>query len=37
MKRALRQPLVIDGRNLFEPAQMKKLGFDYLPMGRHAT
>jgi UDPglucose 6-dehydrogenase len=37
MKRALRRPLVIDGRNLFEPAQMKRLGFEYLPMGRSAT
>ncbi len=32
--RALRQPLVIDGRNLFDPAEMKRLGFVYRSIGR---
>lgn len=34
MKRALKQPLVIDGRNLFDPASMRALGFEYFPIGR---
>ncbi len=34
MKSALKQPLVIDGRNLFDPASMRELGFEYLPIGR---
>ena len=27
-------PVVIDGRNVFEPAQMAELGFTYYPTGR---
>lgn len=34
MKRAMKRPLVVDGRNLFEPANMRKLGFEYAPIGR---
>jgi len=34
IKRALRHPIIIDGRNLFEPAKMRKSGFDYKCMGR---
>lgn len=30
----LAQPIVIDGRNLFEPARMEKLGFIYKSIGR---
>ena len=33
----LRQPLVIDGRNLFEPAMMRRLGIDYRSIGRGET
>ena len=34
IKRLLRQPIIIDGRNIFEPATMKKLGFMYKCVGR---
>ena len=28
------RPLVIDGRNMLRPAEMKELGFEYLSFGR---
>lgn len=34
VKSLLKQPIIIDGRNLFEPKQMKALGFDYEGIGR---
>jgi UDPglucose 6-dehydrogenase len=34
MKKTLRYPIVIDGRNLFSPADMAAAGFDYYSMGR---
>ena len=33
MKKALRRPLVIDGRNLYDPARMRSLGFEYHGIG----
>ena len=30
----LNQPVIVDGRNMFEPDDMKKLGFRYICMGR---
>ncbi|HSK20594.1 MAG TPA: UDP-glucose/GDP-mannose dehydrogenase family protein [Longimicrobiales bacterium] len=30
----LRQPLVFDGRNLFNPDRMRELGFEYVSIGR---
>jgi UDPglucose 6-dehydrogenase len=30
----LRYPIVIDGRNLFDPAKMTEHGFTYLSVGR---
>ena len=30
----LRQPVIFDGRNLFEPAEMQALGIDYYAIGR---
>jgi len=34
VKRSMKQPIVIDGRNMFDPAALKKLGFKYKGMGR---
>lgn len=34
LKKLLRQPIIIDGRNIFEPDNMKKLGFIYKSIGR---
>ncbi len=36
LRAALRQPLVLDGRNLYEPRSMRALGFEYLSVGRNA-
>src|SRR6202044_2413946 len=37
LKAAMRYPIVIDGRNLFEPAVMAERGFTYLSVGRPAA
>jgi len=37
LKSALASPLVIDGRNLFDPAVMAAAGFRYISVGRKAT
>jgi UDPglucose 6-dehydrogenase len=34
IKKLLRQPVIVDGRNLFEPALMKESGFIYKCIGR---
>jgi UDPglucose 6-dehydrogenase len=34
IKKLLRQPLIIDGRNIYEPKKMKRMGFRYFGMGR---
>ncbi len=34
MKAKLKQPLVFDGRNIFEPEKMKETGFTYYSIGR---
>lgn len=34
VKKLMRQPTVIDGRNIYDPAGMKSLGFVYRSMGR---
>jgi UDPglucose 6-dehydrogenase len=37
MRELLRQPLVLDGRNLYSPSRMRELGFDYISVGRPAV
>ena len=34
VKRLLKQPNIIDGRNIYEPDEMRKAGFNYLGVGR---
>jgi UDPglucose 6-dehydrogenase len=34
IKSLLKQPVVVDGRNLYDPAKMRALGFTYLSIGR---
>ncbi len=34
MKSLLKQPLIFDGRNQYDPAKMKELGFTYYCIGR---
>ena len=34
MKKLLRRPVIFDGRNIYEPAEMKRQGFEYQGIGR---
>ena len=34
IKATLKQPLILDGRNLYDPALMRELGIDYVGIGR---
>lgn len=34
MREAMKTPLVFDGRNIYSPCRMKKLGFGYVSVGR---
>jgi len=34
IKAALKNPIVIDGRNLYKPDRMMAAGFRYIPLGR---
>ena len=31
---AMRQPVLVDGRNIYDPREMRKLGFRYRGVGR---
>lgn len=33
----LRQPIILDGRNLFDPSRMRDAGFEYYSVGRRAV
>jgi UDPglucose 6-dehydrogenase len=37
MRRAMRQPIIFDGRNLYRPERMKQAGFTYYSIGRPAV
>lgn len=34
LKKSLKDPIIFDGRNIYEPSTMKKLGFTYYSVGR---
>jgi len=34
IREAMRQPVLVDGRNLYEPEEMQVLGFTYRGVGR---
>jgi UDPglucose 6-dehydrogenase len=34
VKKLMKRPLIIDGRNMYEPERMEKLGFTYVGIGR---
>lgn len=36
IRKLMRAPVIIDGRNIYEPADMKQLGFTYLCIGRES-
>jgi UDPglucose 6-dehydrogenase len=34
MRRVMRQPVIFDGRNLYDPRRMRDAGFTYYSIGR---
>jgi UDPglucose 6-dehydrogenase len=34
LRQVMRRPLVFDGRNIYEPERMRRLGFEYYSIGR---
>ena len=34
IKKLMRQPIIVDGRNIYDPKEMKGLGFKYIGIGR---
>jgi UDPglucose 6-dehydrogenase len=37
MRALMKTPIIFDGRNLYEPAEMRQEGFAYFPIGRPAV
>lgn len=37
VKETMRQPIIFDGRNLYDPERMRRLGFEYYCVGRPAV
>jgi UDPglucose 6-dehydrogenase len=37
LKQLLKQPLIFDGRNIYDPSWMQRLGFEYFAVGRGLT
>ena len=37
IKKALKEPVIFDGRNLFDPERLEKRGFTYYGIGRGAS
>ena len=35
IKRSLKHPVIFDGRNLYDPAAVRQMGFEYFPIGRN--
>jgi UDPglucose 6-dehydrogenase len=36
VKKMLKRPLIVDARNMYDPAILEKLGFKYVGIGRKA-
>ena len=34
IKKLMKKPLIVDGRNIFDPQGMKDMGFEYISIGR---
>jgi UDPglucose 6-dehydrogenase len=37
IKESMKQPIIVDGRNIYEPDMMQELGFIYRGVGRGST
>ena len=34
VRRSMRAPIIFDGRNIYDPEELKRIGFDYYSIGR---
>jgi UDPglucose 6-dehydrogenase len=34
VKKRMKQPVIFDGRNLYDPVELRSLGFEYFGIGR---